>query len=202
MKIKELLLNNPFILKFQEKLGADAPKAIGAILFFLVIASYLDFNYVINAQIKGIKDIGPKIVKMRGDLKTLEKDLKKMQDLQKKKAGTQQEAARHMKKFTREQDLPVLLKNISDLANKYGIRVSQIKPSKETRQKNVKDQPKVDVLLINLDLTGGYHAIGRFINDLENAEDFIAVQQLTIAALPQDVMKQQVNLVLKTYVKK
>jgi len=202
MKIKDFLLNNQFILKLQDKLGPDASKVIIAILFFLAIASYLDFNYVIGAQMKGIRDIGPKIVKIRADLNTVEKDLKKMQGLQKKKAGSQQEAARHMKKFIREQDLSSLLKDISDLVNKYGIKLNQMKPVKDVQQKNSKEQPKAAAILINLDLTGGYHALGKFINDLENADSFIAVQQFNIVTQPQDAMKEKVNLMLKTYVRK
>ena len=53
-----------------------------------------------------------------------------------------------------------------------------------------------------MDLSAGYHQLGKFINELENAQVFVIVQELKIEPQPGNYLKQKAALTLKTYVKK
>jgi hypothetical protein len=57
-------------------------------------------------------------------------------------------------------------------------------------------------LAINLDLLCDYHHLGKFINDLENAEILFGVEGIRITSQEGNYFQQKVNLILKTYVKK
>jgi Tfp pilus assembly protein PilO len=184
----------------------DTKKIILIVIICLIIV-YLDFNFFMALQLKMLKNLGPQIIKIKADLAKLDKDLVDMQELKNKQATSAKTPSTKAKKIILEEDIPSLLKGISDIANINDVKITQMKPSKEPQAKETK-APGDNIeglarLWITLDLTGGYHHLGRFINDLENTEVFMAVENLKITPQnPADYLKQKASLVLKTYVKK
>ena len=79
----------------------------------------------------------------------------------------------------------------------------QINTSKDAKvQEEVMAGERLLPVIITLDLTCGYHSLGSFINALENAGQYIDVQDMKIIRDPHNYLLQNVNLVLKTYAKK
>ena len=193
------------IQKILAKLKLNDKKTILIIVSSLIIIIYLDFTFLINKQLGSIKNLGPKIGRLKKDLDTLEKDLFKIQDIQNKQVQTKQKIIRKVKKIITDEEKAVCLQDISDLANKNDVKIIQIKFSSESesqKEAKVSSTENFTPLLITLDLSCDYHRMGAFINDLENAQIFIAVQNMKITSQPEDYLKQEVILALKTYVKK
>lgn len=169
-------------------------------IFLIILASfmviYLDFALLMKLQLTGIKTLGPNISKLKKDLAALERDLTSIQDLKNKQIEGKENAPPGAKKIISDEYTASLLQEVSTLANNNEVRIVQMKPAKEPQG------AKFTPLSITLDLVCDYHRLGKFINDLENAEIFIAVQNIKIAPQPADILKQKVNLVLMTYVKK
>lgn len=187
--MKELLskLNN---------LHLDNKKLIFSGLVVLIII-YLDITLVLKPQIKSIANTSAKIVKLKKDLLTLDKDLVAMRQSQ----ALQVKVAKP-KKLISEGEVNLVLEKIYNLANKHNIKIIQIKPYKDLATKEVFAGGKVIPLTLTMDLACTYHSLGGFINDLENATQFMAVENLKIIRSSQDYLRQDVNLVVKTYVKK
>ncbi len=187
-----------------DKLKLDKKK----ILFIALVAAailYLDFTLLIKLQFNYLKDIGPKVVKLKKDIKNLSKDLATMQDFQDKQGKMKQTVASSVKRIITEERVPLFLQHISDTANKNNISIMQIRPSQEFRADEEKisgNTIKFSPVLTTLDLSCSYHNLGKFINDLENLEEFIAVQEFKITPSSGDYLRQNVSLVLKTYVRK
>lgn len=187
-----------------DKLKLDKKK----ILFIALVAAailYLDFTLLIKLQFNDLKDISPKIVKLKKDIKNLSKDLATMQDFHDKQGKMKQTTASSVKRILTEERIPLLLQHISDIANKNNISIMQIRPSRELRAGEEKisgNTIKFSLVLTTLDLSCSYHNLGKFINDLENLEEFIALQELKITPSSGDYLRQNVSLVLKTYVRK
>ncbi len=179
-------------------------KKIYLIISVFVILIYIDFTFVIGRQLQNIKNIQPKITKLRQDLNTLNKDLAKIQELKNKQVGTNQKSTPKVKKIISDAEILSLLQNISQIANKDGVQIMQIKSSKEVQVKQ--DKPialdKFTPIFITLDLLTDYHHFGKFVNDLENSQTFIAVQSFKINSQQSNYIKQKISLVLKTYVTK
>jgi type IV pilus assembly protein PilO len=182
------------LIRTWETLELDIKKIIFIILVCLIIA-YVDFAFVIKMQFQAIGRIKSEIITLKKDTDTLNKNLTLMQQAQKKELTSTK-----IKKIISEGEQPKLFQKISDIANKYNVKITELKPTKETK---VKEEAKSEVspLLLTLDLSGGYHNLGSFINDLENLEEVIVVENLKITP-QQDSFKQRVNLSLRTYVKK
>lgn len=178
-------------------------KKIYLIILVFIILVFLDFTFVIGRQLQNIKNIQPKIIKLKKDLDTLNRDLAKIQELKNKQAGANQKPASKAKKIISDSETVSLLQDISEVANIDGVQIMQIRSSKETRSiQEGLSMDKFTPLIITLDLVSNYHRFGKFINDLENSQTFIAVQSFRINSQQSDYIKQRISLVLKTYVSK
>ena len=175
------------------KLELDKKK-VGLIILICVIIIYVDFAFLIKLQLRNTTAVGAKIIKLKNDIEVLNKDLVTMQQSSKK-----QEVAIKLKKIISEEQIPSLFQSISNIANRNNVKIMEIKPSKGAKSSV---SGGFTPMLVTLDLSCGYHGLGKFINDLENAEVFIEVENLKILPQSQDYFKHGVNLVLKTYVGK
>lgn len=183
-----------------EKIVSDNKKIALVIVFSFIIA-YLDYNFVLQAQLQSNKLLHSKIIKIKKDMEKLGKDLSQMQALKNEQAKMGKEAFARVKKFIFLEELPQLLKEISDIANKNQVRIMQIRPTKEPKDKKSSQAQNFVAELISLDTVCNYHRFGSFLNDLENSKNFLIVEELKISANPNNYFNQDIKLVLKTYVK-
>jgi Tfp pilus assembly protein PilO len=179
------------IMKQQEKLDK---KKITLIALLGIVMLSLDFTFVINLQLKGIKNNGRKITTIKKDIATLKDDLARMLVFKGSQGGIVSP-----KKIINEKEITILLEEISDTANKNNIRITNIKPSKIRDEKASTDLASIT---LTLDIYCEYHNLGKFINDLENSRVFMAVEELKIIPDPKDNFRQSANLAVKVYVKK
>jgi len=204
------------VIEFLLSLGRDKKKlAIAAIAlaFFL----YADFSFGIGGQINYLKDLNKKITQRSKEIETLKTDIAYVQQKKTPVAGSPVV----VKTLPQEKDIPALLQHISGLAGANGIRVMQIDSTKEAQKaektvkkpavtkdkknpKKVSAAPSVNlpIVKIKLDVVGGYHKLGSFINALENSDKFCFVDELMIGRDPAEPLREKINLVIKTYVKK
>ena len=177
-------------------------KKILLFIFVSVIVLCIDLSFIMKPQLNGLRSAGEKIIKIKKDIDGLNKDLatlKRIQATDIKKQGGILKA----KRIVSEGEMPLLLQNISDLANRHKVKIMQIKPLKDAKAKaEVIEGKTFSPVTITLDLSCVYHSLGSFINDLENAQFFIAVQDIKIMRSSGDYLSQEADLTLKTYVKK
>ncbi len=180
-------------------------KKLALIILFVSIIIYLDFSLMIKLQLKSVNALRPKIIKLKSDIDKFNKDLVMIQELKQKQAKISQKESLKAKKIVSQDAIPSLIEYISNTANQNNLKITQLKPSKELKAQGgpvSKDTAKLSPFLITLDLSAEYHRFGAFLNALENAQDFMAVQELRITRGQKDDFQQNVNLVLRTYVKK
>jgi Tfp pilus assembly protein PilO len=182
-------------------LQLNKQKKILIVIFFVLIA-YADTRYVLKAQRAGLSSLDPKIARLNTDLVNLNRGLENMRSSKSKPDFATRKRAAKSSTIPSESQISELLQEISTAANKFDIKISQIRPSRQTQKEKSAGQDKLNSMLINLDLVSDYHSLGRFIQVLENSSVFMGVQELEISTQLPDYMKQKVTLVLKTYVTK
>ncbi|MGB4520836.1 MAG: hypothetical protein WBI28_02740 [Candidatus Omnitrophota bacterium] len=184
-----------------KKIPIKNNKVLILIVLVSVVIFYLDYAFVLRLQLQSINKIKSNIVNKKKNVGTLHKELSEVQDLKAKRLSQGKEPVR-IKKFISEERMPLLLKEISDIANKNQVRINQIKLSKGLAQdsKQLKLE-KFFCVLIALDLTAEYHKAGSFLNDLEENETYFSVEEIKITPNANDLFHQGVKLVLKTNVK-
>jgi Tfp pilus assembly protein PilO len=176
-------------------------KTLIIVIVVAVILLYLDFSFILKMQIKSAKDLSTKIAKIKKDIDLLNKDIALMQ-----KEGLKEEQLKEPafdKKIITEAEVPSLLQEISDAANKNNARIIQIKSAVDTKSKDAVNlaNKKIAPVIITLDLMCAYHNLGSFLNQLENSENFISISNLKIAREQSDYLRQRINLELKSYVR-
>ncbi len=173
-------------------------KKIIAILAFVAVLVFLDVSFIIKAQIKSIKNVSGKVANLKKKIDTLNNELALMKQVQ---VERKLKVPPKVKKIISGSDLPALIQDIDALAKKNNVRVTQIKPgwSMGDQKIAVGNFSPVSILL---EMNCNYHQFGSFINDLENAQNFIAVEQMEIVPLGNDCFQQKIKLLLRTYVKK
>ena len=181
-----------------EQLVSDKKKLLLVGVISLIVI-FIDISFVMKLQLAGLSAQGPKITKLKADMGKLNADLAKMQSI-KNMDGKKQTGVVLLKKLISEGQITTLLQNISETAKKNGVRISQIRQAPEVV--SAKQATSPIPYLISLDLTSDYHTIGRFLNQLENAEIFIAVQDIRITPSAENSVSQACAVTLKTYVKK
>ena len=187
-----------------KKFKLDNQKIILICVVFIIIV-YLDCAFLMKIQLSNIKTVKPKIAKLRVDINVFNKSLAES------KKTRQQQNLSYMRMLSNDQ-VPMLLEEISDMAKNNKVMLMQVRQVKDTKkkeekqlQKQAKAQAKPDDLVplyIALDLSGIYHDLGKFINSLESIDKFIAVQDMNIKSQLDDPQVQNANLLLKIYVRK
>jgi Tfp pilus assembly protein PilO len=180
----------------------DNQKKILIVIFFVLIV-YLDASFILKAQIRGLKSLDSKIVRLNTDLANLNHGLENMR-LSKSKPGTlEPRKVVKASKVLSESQISELLQEISSAANKFDIKISQMRPNRQAQKEKSDVLPdKLIPILVNLEMICDYHSLGRFIQALESSSVFMEVQELEISTQLPDYMKQKVTLVVKTYVTK
>jgi len=188
MKIKEMI-------KQIQELKLDKQKIILIIAVTLVLA-YLDFSFIIRMQSGSLKQLNQKISKVKNDIDKTKRELIRMQQLE----GGPEKAKVFTKEFITEEGIPMLLSEISNIANKDKIKITQIEPLKNPdRIPDLGAAANLLPVAIDLEITGGYHQLGAFLSDLENSAKFIAVNQISIISQGDDYNIQRISLRLITY---
>ncbi len=178
-------------------------KKILIVIFFVLIA-YVDISYILKAQRAGLRRLDPKIARLKTDLADFNRGLENMRSFKTKPSAPGQKQVARSFKILPDSRISELLQEISITANKFDIKITQMRPSRQTQKEKlvVGQQAKPTLMLINLGLAADYHNLGRFIQACENSPVFMEVQEFKIETQLPDYMKQKVTLVLKTYVTK
>ena len=188
--------------------GVDKKKLI---LIFLIAAVvfYVDIAYIMKFQFDGIASMEPKIVKIQKDIDTFKRDAANVEAL-KKLPPQQLSGPLKNKKFVNPEQMSLLIETISDIANKNNVKIMQISAAPESKAKetakpkNQKPGNEADIqsYILTMELLTDYHHFGSFLSDLDYSSVICSVQEFRITGNTDSYDKEDIKLLLKTYVKK
>jgi len=167
-------------------------KNLGILVLGIILFLAIDFMFILKPINMVLKDVSKKVVDLRQKINNLAKDLETL----KKESPI---ILKKSKRIIKEDELPALLRDISEVAKTNNLKINQIKPAIDFTKT---DKSSPTECLITINLSGGYHQLGRFLANLENAPQFLSVEELKITARQDDYLLHIINLVLKTYIKK
>lgn len=188
-----------------QKVKLQASRLDGKKIILLSVAMvfifYLDYKYILEPQFKDLSSVRLKLKNTRRNVETFQKELSTMRELKQKQESMGEEQAAQTKKMISGDQIPFLLKEISDISNRNQVRITQIKPSGQPRDARAQKPQKFNTELITLEMSCDYHHCGQFLNDLENAETLLTLEEMKISSNPKEYFRQDVRLVIKAYVK-
>ncbi len=181
------------------KILEDKNKLILVSIVILIIL-YVDFSFGLKSQMRALGMLNPKIVRLRRDLKNLNADLNRMMRAQGKGEG----GGSQIRKLVSAGEIPWVIEEISRLANQQDVKLFQIKPSRSlAKAKSIPrfiPADRYSPVQIDLEISAGYHQLGRFLSELENHAVFLEIQELDIKQSQRCPFEHKIKLKLKTLV--
>jgi len=194
-KLKEFLINSRW---GKELFRQNQPQttrlvliAIVLIYLFLFLAPKTKALFFELGRSAGLKAKIVDIKKSWANLSLLEKRISQLDE----------KTDWYEKKLPSGKEIPAVLEYLSDSAKKIGVRITEIKPVEYDRDK-LKTAALYHKAPIILKAECGYHELGRFLNELENADRFMRINDLKIVANPQKTDVHYIQLTVVTYVMK
>ena len=185
-----------------KKIDFKDPGTQKTILIILVgINTLLIYMYfVFFPQVVNDINLTRNIIRTRGNLIAARSLIAEKGKLKDKAEEYDRKIELYEKKLPAQQEIPALLENLSKMAKNANITIIGITPAASKTAKEKKNQNQVyKEIPILIKAKSGYHELGRFLNNLENADRFMKVTDISIkanAALPK---KHDVQLMVYTY---
>ena len=105
------------------------------------------------------------------------------------------------KRFSTQQQISSLLQELSDIAKNSGVKITSVKPHSAVTQAQQGTATAVyKKFPISITATCGYHQLGIFLNNLENADTFMRIADISITADTNKSSERAVYIVVNTYI--
>lgn len=168
------------------------------ILFFIFL---LDYFLLMRPQLVTLTKINPEIKMLLQDIQKTQEDSQKLGSYQSEIKRLESALAETNSKVRSKNEVPVVLEQISRMANQSQIKIDQITPAHEDQSVLLEDNKRIYYALpILLEARSGYHDSGRFLNLLEQSNLFLNVTSFSIAAGKEDLRDHALKMNLQAIV--
>ncbi|MDP3730825.1 MAG: type 4a pilus biogenesis protein PilO [Candidatus Omnitrophota bacterium] len=165
-------------------------------------AAALYIYFVFVPQVMRAFELTASTGKTKSELKSARTVIKDFERLKDELEEQSQKVESYEKKLPAEQEIPALLENLSNMAKESNIKIIGIVPamsySKEDKSAD-KNQIYREIPIL-ITAKSGYHELGNFLNNLENADRFMKAADISIEANKASPKKHDVELLVCTYV--
>ena len=171
-------------------------------VFAVLAAAALYICFVFVPQVVRVFELTASTGKMKSELKSARVVIKDFEKLKKDLKEQSQKVESYEKKLPAEQEIPALLENLSNMAKGSDIKIVGIVPAMSyfKDDKSAKKSQIYREIPILITAKSGYHELGRFLNNLENADRFMKVADINIKANKITPKKHDVELMVCTYI--
>ena len=173
-------------------------QVIAAAIAVAAVALY--FNFLARPVIAQLLTIVPKVSALKKNIASARSLMGQKAAIEKMREGLSGDIQAFDKMFPREQEVPKLLENFSNIANDSGVRIAGIKPIPARAGGELVGGEIYQAIPIEIIARSGYHELGRFIEKLERGDRFIMIENIDVSANPESVQSHNVRLVAITYV--
>jgi len=150
-------------------LVAGAVALAVVLLFFLVL---------LKPKFAQITEVRTQIDDARATTSSLQIRLRQLEQAQRDQVDTLARLARFNSALPSTPDLPTLIRQLQTVANLSGMDLTSIAPSPPSK---LPDATGVDVVNVNLQVTGGFFRLESFLTRLEDLARVIEVRSISIA---------------------
>lgn len=172
------------------------------LIAIVVIAAFVGYLYLIFfPQIGKITTLIGKDFKINSELKSAKSMITNIGAFKKDLAKYNEKVDLYEKKLPAEQDIQNLLENLSSMAKASNIKIVEIIPALSYFKEDAANKSQIyKEIPILITARSGYHELGNFLSDLENADRFMKVVDIGIKANRTNPKMHDVELMVCTYI--
>ena len=165
--------------------------AIGAVVL------YLYTNFLLLPQISATVKVYDGAKKIDAEVKVSQRAVSEVDGLKKQVSRYQDKIESYEKMLPVEQEIPKLLEDLSNMAKESNVKIVGITPLQAKEPQTGEEIYQEIPILINA--KSGYHELGKFLSDLENAGRFMKVVDINIKENSATPKRHDVELLVLTY---
>ncbi|MDD4910344.1 MAG: type 4a pilus biogenesis protein PilO [Candidatus Omnitrophica bacterium] len=161
----------------------------------------LDANLALKPQISRLSGVNSNLRKLRSDIINARRDITELEKYKAGPAGSPERSEDLLRKVISEEEIPVLIEEVSKMAEGAGVKILQIRSVK-----NEQNKPAATTLLskffdikIIISARSGFHELGKFINKIELFPVFMAVDGISIVHRGSGYPDHDIDMVLLAY---
>lgn len=153
----------------------------GACVALIVI---IDALTLMSFQAGLVKKSAEEMTKLKADIERVNIDKARLGQMRQGLDNSRQQFDLLSVKVRPVSDMPSILEEISRVASESGIKLEQLTPQKDRQEKLSKDDEPVKYfgLPVLIEARSNYHALGKFLNQLENGNLYFSLTSLSIEA--------------------
>ncbi len=185
------------------KLGKTKKEALAFIIIGVILFIFLYFQIFLKSAISELFVLNPEIRKLKTDIKSTKSDLDHEETLKKRLKDMEGRVDVYEKKLPVEQEIPLLLEDLSRMAKDSYVKILGITPVSiniRGKRKETKKSKVYREIPIMIRAKSGYHELATFINKLEEADRFMELSDLKIKSNKADFRRHDIELTVSTYV--
>ena len=168
---------------------------------FLLVLFLADYFLVMQFQLRTLQSLSPKIMTTAKDLETAKSDITKIAQYQNQAKQLKEKLKKISNKIKSREEVPLILGNISKVAESNGVRIEQIMPNTARTEPILKNSDgQYFSVPISIEAKAAYHNLGRFINQLEIEEGFLSVPDFVISASTDDPTREDIKLTINAII--
>ncbi|MDO8581114.1 MAG: type 4a pilus biogenesis protein PilO [Candidatus Omnitrophota bacterium] len=153
----------------------------GGVLLFLFL---LDYFIIMGPQLNNLTKMTPQCKLMEEDIQKAETDIQNKENYQKQVKDLSAKITEEDVKIRSKEEVPLTLEYISRLADENNIRIDQIKPNTAGQNKLLENKGRrYFAVPIVLEAKGGYHDVGKFLNQIESGDVFFNIKDFSMTSL-------------------
>ncbi len=170
----------------------------GIITLCLLIANYTLF---LKPTMASLSKTTPKLRQMQRQLAVDENEVASIPRYRTQIEDMRGRLSKQKKKLSTKQEISSVLKGLSEIAKDSDVKILSIKPYPAvTGQQQNAVSSAYQKYPISIKAVCGYHQLGIFLNKLENADTFMRVSDIKIAADVKDYTQHLVYVLVNTYI--
>lgn len=187
---------------FLKKATKNEIIGLTALICVLLIAGY--FFLFLRPLISKLADVSHKVSKLQNDMTAAGLAIGGVPKLGNEIDDIKKKVVAYSNKLPNEEEFPALLENLSAMAQNTDVKITKIIPIKDT-EAQASEKPASPIyqeqkILINAQCD--YHQLGTFISELESAERFMEISDITIESVKATPRRHNVQLIVKTFILK
>lgn len=179
---------------------AERAKATSLIIVAVLIILVL-IQCVMRPAIRALSKLSREMPQIKDNLKQSEALIAKKSQMENRLASLQAKLEDIKLALPLRSDLPDIFQDISRLASASKVKVLKMEPVKQ-QIKQVEVEAPLTIYaenLIQIEAKGGYHALGEFINRIENAKNLMSFTDVQVEFNTDDMYNHDVKLLIMIY---
>ena len=170
---------------------------IGVLIFLLVF----DYLLLMQFQLKAIQKLGPRIIEISDNFKQFELDRSRVAKYKNDIFYLDNQLGQLEKRIKTTEEIPVVLEELSRIANHHKFFVEQILPEMQLGKPVLKDNTGNYYLLpVMVQGRGSYHGFGKFLNELETAGSLMRIEMLSINENVENPRQHNIRFKMQTVI--